>query len=138
MDRENFKEALCGTVEAYASVVFIGCGLGLLALFTSPIWCGILTLLGVIGPENGMAAQASAFLFNFICLMVFVCHYTDKLIKNKVLSVIAYFVIMAALLGLLMLFVNETLKISTLAAVIIGFVNIGIVVILFLDWLKNQ
>ena len=70
--------------------------------------------------------------------MVFVCHYTDKLIKNKVLSVIAYFVIMAALLGLLMLFVNETLKISTLAAVIIGFVNIGIVVILFLDWLKNQ
>ena len=138
MDRENFKEALCGTVEAYASVVFVGCGLAFLAMFTTPIWCGILTLLGVIGPENGIAAQATAVLFNFLCLMVFVCHYTDKLIKNKVLSIIAYFVIMAALLGLLMLFVNETLKISTLAAVIIGFVNIGIVVILFLDWLKNQ
>ena len=138
MDRENFKEALCGTVEAYASVVFVGCGLAFLAMFTAPIWCGILTLLGVIGPENGIAAQATAVLFNFLCLMVFVCHYTDKLIKNKVLSIIAYFVIMAALLGLLMLFVNETLKISTLAAVIIGFVNIGIVVILFLDWLKNQ
>lgn len=137
MEREKFKEALCGTVEAYASVVFVGCGLGLLALFTSPIWCGILTLLGVIGPENGMAAQAAAVLFNFICLMVFVCHYTDKLIKNKILSIITYFVIMGALLGLLMLFVTETIKISTLAAVIIGFVNIGIVAILILEWMRN-
>ena len=138
MNRENFKEALCGTVEAYASVVFVGCGLGLLSMFTAPIWCGILTLLGVIGPENGMAAQATAVLFNFICLMVFVCHYTDKLIKNRILSVVAYFVIMAALLGLLMLYINETLKISTLTAVILGFVNIGIVAILIIDWLKNQ
>ena len=92
----------------------------------------------MIGPENGIAAQASAVLFNFICLMVFVCHYTDKLIKNRILSVVAYFVIMAALLGLLMLYINETLKISTLTAVILGFVNIGIVAILIIDWLKNQ
>ena len=59
MEREKFKNALCDTVEVYASAIFIVGGLGLLAMYTAPIWLSILCLFNLVGPDNAMAASAS-------------------------------------------------------------------------------
>ena len=137
MERERFKNALCDTVEAYASAVFIVGGLGLLAMYTAPIWLSILCLFNLVGPDNAMAASACAVLFHFFTVVFGSLHFIDKYVKNKVVNFFLYFLVIGVMMSIMYLFIKEIWTLSVVGSLIVGVINIAIVAACIIDWMRS-
>ena len=137
MERERFKNALCDTVEVYASAIFIVGGLGLLAMYTAPIWLSILCLLNLVGPDNAMAASACAVLFNFFTVVFGSLHFIDKFVKNKVANFFLYFLVIGVMMSIMYMFIKEIWTLSVVGSLIVGVINIAIVVACIIDWMRS-